>query len=51
MKSGTVEFWQPKLTRSKQKLLFGLGLVLAAAALLWLVRHAEAEASREPPLR
>ena len=48
MKSGTLEFWQHVLTRPRLRLLFGLGIVVAVAGLLWLVRHVEA--SREPAI-
>jgi RND family efflux transporter MFP subunit len=48
MKSSTIEFRQNMFPHSKRRLLFASGVVVAIAGLLWLVRHAEAEASRDP---
>ncbi len=48
MKSGTVELWQRVLTRSKLRLVLVMAVVVVAVGLLWLVHHAEAEASHEP---
>ena len=48
MKSNLAEFRRHVLAGAKRRLLVSSGVLFAAAGLLWLVLHAEAEASREP---
>ncbi len=48
MKTNADEFSHPALSRFKLVCVYGLAVVVAAVGLLWLVRRARAEATREP---
>jgi len=48
MKTNLAEFCQQALARSKSRWMYGSGVLVAVVGLLWLVRHAQAEATREP---
>ncbi len=48
MKPNLFNYWRLTGARSRQRLMYGSGAAVVAVGLLWLVRHAAAEASREP---